>query len=168
MNQSVWIVGILNVEVIMESEKFVSGLSFSPDGSRIVLITKLKPDYMQGKLAGVGGKIEPFDSSAYQTMVREFEEETGCQTFESDWKLFAKLEGNLRDKALKNFEIYFFSNFGYSYKRVRTITEEAVRVYYVRNLDTVRLYPNMSWLIPMALSFSHGEKCKSFLIRETV
>ena len=33
-------------------------LGFATDGQQIVLIRKNKPDYMKGKLNGIGGKIE--------------------------------------------------------------------------------------------------------------
>lgn len=43
---------------------------------RVVLIRKNRPAWQEGKLNGVGGKVEPGET-AYRAMAREFVEETG-------------------------------------------------------------------------------------------
>src|SRR3990167_7537739 len=51
------------------------GFVFSMDKSRVLLIKKNKPEWQAGLLNGVGGKAEPQDRRARETMRRECMEE---------------------------------------------------------------------------------------------
>lgn len=90
---------------------YVMGLAFTPDPlpyTRVLLIEKLKPAWQAGRLNGVGGKIDHYVPATrdYQetnvvletpieAMVREFREETGVESEEADWHLFAIMhDGN--------------------------------------------------------------------------
>ena len=57
---------------------YALGFLFSEDLKHVILIRKNRPSYLEGKLNGVGGKIEPGESHK-SAMIREFKEETGVQ-----------------------------------------------------------------------------------------
>lgn len=59
----------------------------------VLLIRKLKPKWQEGKLNGVGGKIEQGETPI-AAMVREFKEETNIQTSEKDWTKRGIMEGH--------------------------------------------------------------------------
>jgi 8-oxo-dGTP pyrophosphatase MutT (NUDIX family) len=73
------------------STYYVAGLLFADVRSRVMLIRKSHPDWMRGKLNGVGGHIEP-EERPHTAMCREFKEETGLNI--EQWKKFAVLVGN--------------------------------------------------------------------------
>lgn len=72
---------------------YVVGFAFSEERSRVVLIRKTKPKWQAGYLNGVGGKVEPTDSSAHAAMAREFHEETGVLTEPDAWKYRGIMQG---------------------------------------------------------------------------
>lgn len=86
----------------------VVGFRFSPDLQTVCLIEKLKPDWMAGKLNGVGGKVEPGESAG-EAMRREFREEAGLD--EPDWRPFASISGH-RPGADYDFVIESFYSIG--------------------------------------------------------
>lgn len=148
-----------------EPIEYVLGFMISEKNGvrRVLLIRKTKPEWQKGKLNGVGGKIEPLESSV-AAMVREFREETGIDTVGNDWKQFATVEG-------PGYRLYVFSFFAdrselYS---AQNLTDEPVFVIDIDSLyERFDLLPNVPWLVAMALSFKRGEKAYSFRIEETV
>lgn len=71
---------------------YAVGFYFNRDMSEVVLIRKKKPKWQEGKLNGVGGKVEAGETFI-QAMVREFKEETGLQTRETEWSLAIEQRG---------------------------------------------------------------------------
>lgn len=65
----------MNPAPLKVPHRFVLGFLFSEDGSRVLLVWKNRPAWQNGKLNGVGGKIEPGETPL-QAMKREFLEET--------------------------------------------------------------------------------------------
>lgn len=65
----------VNPEPIPVKHRYVLGLLFSEDASRVLLVWKNRPAWQNGKLNGIGGKIEPGETPL-QAMDREFVEET--------------------------------------------------------------------------------------------
>lgn len=82
-------------------KEYVVGFFFAR--GEVLLILKNRPEWQKGKLNGVGGKIEDGETPA-QAMVREFKEETGRDTVETDWLLNVIMHG-----AQDN--VYFFAAF---------------------------------------------------------
>lgn len=131
-------------------KSYVLGFLFTADTSNVVLIQKTKPEWQAGKLNGVGGKVEKFDQTAHDAMVREFKEETGVVF--TDWTQYAVMESpDWVVTAFKGFSDVAFD--------VRTTTEERICL-----LDRHRIfgnsivYPiisNLHWLIPAALDTNH-------------
>lgn len=116
------------------------GLDVSPQ-TEVALIRKLRPDWQNGHLNGIGGHIE--DEVPHHAMVREFEEETGLLVPQSDWNLFAVM-GN------SEWQVQCFRAFNVPLDRVETKTDEEVGVYQAHNLP-LSVLTNLRWLIPMAL-----------------
>jgi len=118
------------------------GFAFYRSRRKVVLIRKTKPDWQRGKLNGVGGKIEAGEYSNV-AMGREFEEETGCPTFCTQWRKFTTMQ-------FPDVVVYCFAATLLDHQDVRTTTEEAVLVCDVDDLPE-DIIPNLAWLVPMAL-----------------
>lgn len=121
---------------------YVLGFAFYRDSRKVVLIRKIKPAWQCGKLNGVGGKIERGEH-CNDAMAREFKEETGCDTFCTDWVKFTELH-------FSDAIVYCFATSLPYHKRVATTTEEKILVCSVDDLPE-DLLPNLAWLLPMAL-----------------
>jgi 8-oxo-dGTP diphosphatase len=138
--------------------KYVVGFLFNAELDRVVLIRKARPDWQAGKLNGVGGKVEPEETSQ-DAMMREFWEEAGLLVDPDEWHEFCRLtsQGN---------EISFFYGVG-DYLNVRTKTDEPIGIYNVSDLMGYEdMMPNLRWLVQMARSFTYGERAESFNISE--
>jgi len=135
--------------------RYVLGFLFNKARNSVVLIIKEKPAWMQGKMNGVGGKIEEGETPL-QAMNREFQEEAGVEGL--PWKPFGRLHG-------EGFEIFLF--FAVSDEPASTQTVEEIRYVLLAQLEELPVLPNLRWMIPMALSFKRGEHCEFFDIRET-
>lgn len=113
-------------------------------GLRVVLIKKTKPEWQRGKINGVGGKIESGECCNV-AMAREFEEETGCKTFATDWKWFTVM------RFIDGTEVHCFAAKLASHQDVTTTTEEEISLVDLRDIHRdSRAIPNLLWLIPMA------------------
>lgn len=116
------------------------GFMFSPDMRRVLLLLKDRPVWQQGKLNGVGGKVEESESGD-AAMVREFAEEVGIVTAPEDWNLRA-----LMTDPRTNMEMYIFMATG-DISQARTVETEVPAVVEVDNLPR-NVVPNLHWLIP--------------------
>lgn len=120
--------------------RYVCGFFFDA-ANHVLLIRKARPAWQAGKLNGVGGKIEAGETPA-EAMVREFHEECGLVTAESDWRHYATLDGGFG-------EVLFFSGRGDA-SGAQSMTDEQVVL-----IDAMALPENVvwnaRWLIPMAL-----------------
>ena len=148
-------------------EKMVCGFLFDSYKDVVLLIKKNRPEWMHGLYNGVGGHIEE-NESPLDAMKREFSEETTYSDDKIDWKKFATLTNNT------TFSVDFFFACNDVVFCIDSKTDEEVSVIAVKNGVFFDIYeepmdnilPNLRWLIPMALSFEHGEKANSFNILE--
>lgn len=129
-----------------EKQRYVLGFMFNSDATKVALIRKNKPKWQEGKLNGIGGKVE-LDEISLTAMVREFEEETGVKTLLPDWENYAFLDGDYF-----SMDVYYCHSDEYCYS-VKTIEQEEVGVYNVADIisgkeDTIS---NLPWLITAAL-----------------
>lgn len=145
-------------------ESYCLGFLFSEDKRRIVLMRKLKPEFQKGRLNGVGGKVGPKETPT-QAMVREFNEETGLETIERDWTLFARFF------APEKYEVYCFHTWG-KVDGCSTMEEEPILILKVGDVLAGVCDPsmgNLKWLIQMALSNWSGEdRCVLYGVEERV
>lgn len=121
--------------------RYVAGFMFDWNTKSVGLVRKNKPAWQAGKLNGIGGKIEE-DETPLESMIREFEEETGV--FESNWHQFCTLTGD-------QFEVHFFSVYG-ELSQLKTMETEEIVVQSLDQIFTHNCIPNLTWLIPMALT----------------
>ena len=138
----------------------VVGLCFDNDGKRVALIKKTKPDWMRGKLNGIGGKVEPWEK-VDDAMAREFEEETGVHTIPPWWQRFAYGVNEYGG-------VYYYRLFNSQLlEGVRTTTEEEVGIYPVNILSqSDALLKSLTWQIPLALDIGSFERTVTFIDTE--
>ena len=134
-------------------KEYVLGFLFSTT-ENVWLIRKNRNDWQKGLLNGIGGKIE-LNESSVDAMKREFREEAGLVI--DDWKYYATITDD------KNYKVCCY--YSYSDESAITMTDEQVGCYPYKSLPS-DIIPNINWLIPMALSFSKGEKSYGFSVKE--
>lgn len=117
------------------------GFMFDTDGD-VLLIRKNKPEWMAGKLNGLGGLIEGTETPV-AAMVREFKEESGIHTFEEDWRHFATMEFPLA-------KVVCFSGLVGALDEFSSPTAEQVNCYEPEIIRFNDALPNLSWLLPLA------------------
>jgi 8-oxo-dGTP diphosphatase len=138
------------------SKPMVLGFMFDDEFKRVVLIRKNHPEWQAGRLNGVGGKAErgePF----IKAMVREFQEETGVLTEQSDWTQFALMHGEYFYLPV------FYASSTLLLEQVQTITDEQVGIWslFSFNLHAGACVSSLPWLLGLAL-----DKNKSIMISE--
>ena len=84
---------------------------------------------------------------------------TGAGESIEDWKQFVRLG------SPGAWEVFFFVAHG-DVDKVRTCTDEEIEVHCTCLLEVLPVLPNLRWLIPMAMSLSHGESADSFEVQE--
>lgn len=68
-------------------KRYVIGFFIDTAKDAVLLIERRKPDWQQGLVNGIGGKIEPGED-VQVAMAREFFEEAGVETSPYDWRHF--------------------------------------------------------------------------------
>jgi len=132
--------------------EYVAG--FYGNKNHVLLVKKNKPEWMAGLWNGIGGKIEEGEPSR-TAMVREWKEEVGEDTHESDWEQFCILTIVSADA-----KVYFFRReqeddrilAGFSNK-VNDVGELmmpwSMDSIVTQNTKTV---DNLRWILPMAFA----------------
>lgn len=121
------------------------GFAFTPDKKHVALITKFRPVYQNGLLNGIGGLVEQ-NETVVAGMVREFKEETGRDTVESDWKLV-----ELYNPTGTLCYIFVYAYIIADPETVNTVTDEEVNWYLVDELKESTLVPETLRFIKSAI-----------------
>lgn len=133
----------------MEHQDYVLGFLFSNDKKSVVLIKKQKPEWQKNLLNGVGGKIEP-NERLYESITREFQEETSVTTKHETWFPFCEMNGT-------DFNVYCFKCFNDDYfSKAKTTEKEEIIKINVLDLPNYPHVSNLPWLINLALDFNDG------------
>ena len=132
---------------MIEVERMVAGLVFDYSGN-VALIEKTRPNWQKGNYNAIGGHIEDGETP-YETMVREFREETGLYIPASEWRMFCVLTGPEKEKS---WEVSFFTAVKNA-NLTQTTDERPEWVPYHKLPHNI--INNLTWLIPMALARSH-------------
>lgn len=119
--------------------EYVLGWRYSLDLKEVVVIEKQRPAELQGRITGIGGRIEN-DESPLEAMVREFKEETSLQTYFTEWECFDIWDVH------QDCRIYVFASAG-TLAGVSTVTDERVGVFNVDELiaDVNIMFANRTW-----------------------
>lgn len=141
------------------STRFVAGILFDQDLQKVALIRKTHPPWMAGKLNAIGGHIE-IGETPFQTICREFSEETGATVWK--WKHFATLFGANNG----GWEVFWY--WSQEETKLESPTEESVGWYDIATIlraeDTMA---NLAWFILMALNdIRKKDNCSLFHIEE--
>jgi 8-oxo-dGTP diphosphatase len=130
------------------TRRYACGFVFSPDRARVLLIRKKRPAWQAGLLNGVGGKLEPGESSE-QAMRRECHEETGLELPAGAFHHVITLSGQNDGGAGDDWEAHFFRAFA-PIDQARAMTDELLEIH-----STLRIppdvIPNLRWIIPLLL-----------------
>lgn len=125
----------------------VVGFMFASGTSDVLLIEKLKPVWMAGKLNGIGGTVREGEAP-FEAMCLKFMEDTGRKTSAVDWRMFCTIEGI-------DYIVYFFKS--------DVMTEEEIIASFDENsvgealtlglciAMSNTIVPDLRWLIPLAL-----------------
>lgn len=136
---------------------YVCGFLFTPEigdlcRQSVALIKKQRPKWQAGLYNGIGGKIEDGEEP-FETMVREFHEETGAVV--TVWEPFCKIiHSAIISKSMPSgpWTVHFFKAFQVA--TLQSPTDEQViwwNVQATANRLNNYFVPNLHWLIPMAL-----------------
>jgi 8-oxo-dGTP diphosphatase len=117
--------------------KAVIGFLFDGSGN-VLLIKKNHPAWQNGRLNGIGGKIEKGETPL-QAMVREFKEEAGAAV--TSWRQFCVMTGD-------SYRLYLFTSKEKTH--INPGTDEGEIAWYPCDKLPDNLLPNMRFLIPMA------------------
>jgi 8-oxo-dGTP diphosphatase len=131
--------------------KYVAGLLFSVDRSKVALIKKDRPVWQKGRLNAIGGKIEPNETPLF-AMRREFIEETGVDIPEARWELAVKMKG-------LGWELHFYRAWGYPELCKTQDTSEPINVFDVKDVKLMErptIIGNLNWLISLCLDVDGG------------
>jgi len=131
-------------------KEYVLGFCFTRDKKKVVLISKLRPAWQNGSLNGIGGKVETYDNSPLDAMIREFKEETGVETLIADWDYFTKMifPNDIMGGVAVVHCYRMFSNLAWQCK---TTEEEEIILVDINELDKFDKISNLNFLIPLAL-----------------
>lgn len=123
---------------------YVVGFMFSPNYEQVALIRKQRPPWQKGLLNGIGGKMEG-DEVGHDAMIREFREETGCETPKTQWKHFASI-------VQSNYAVQFFVATG-NLDGLQSTTDETIVILNVKNVVTMPALSldNIPWLVLLAI-----------------
>ena len=138
--------------------RYVAGFMFNLDKTKLALIRKNRPEWQKGFLNGIGGKIDGEEHS-FETMTREFEEETGYKTYWYDWWPLVTLKGQKGE-----WEVDVFYAMKNVLSELKNMTDESIEIIDVANIDNEKVLSNIPWLIKMCFDnrLIYGEiKCKS-------
>lgn len=134
---------------------YVVGLATSPGIETVALVRKARPARQEGRLNGVGGKIEPGEAPR-AAMIREWAEQTTLAT--GRWSEFCVLSGG---EGNDRWRVHFFHSTlemqgAVQFRDYKTEdSDEPVEIYPVQRLNTtatsrMRTIPNIPWLLQMA------------------
>jgi 8-oxo-dGTP diphosphatase len=127
----------------LPKQEYVVGFIFSEDKKQVALIRKNRPEWQAGLLNGVGGKIDN-NESPISCMSRECQEETNAIIPITEWNAYAEFFGDWG-------KVYVFST-TFDLELLESPESEKIEIHQVNDLTNQKLTPNVSFLIPMALT----------------
>lgn len=127
-------------------KRYTIGIVFSDNFEKVILISKKRPDWQQGKMNFPGGKYEASENLAQSCIAREFREETSLNIPFTHWFKIGEIRG--RDYVCDILTAVYLEQYG----ELKTTTDENVAWYYTHSLPR-NLISNIRFLIPFATAF---------------
>jgi 8-oxo-dGTP diphosphatase len=125
-------------------------------GEEIAFIRKLKPNWQEGRLNGIGGHVEP-DETPEHCMVREFEEETGYR--HEEWWKFAEMRYEVATENEKI--VHFFWAKLDEKPELKNTTAEVIEWHQFSQTRIRRDFvPNLEYLVHLAMGLDALTKLK--------
>lgn len=125
---------------------------FTPEFEKVLLMKKNKPDFQNGKLNGLGGKIE-LNETSFDAARRELKEESGIEGIDIQFIISFGNES-------WNVDMYTGIYDG-DISLVKSIESEKIDWYYVNSLPVGvndMLLRNLKWLIPLCIDSLSSEE----------
>ncbi len=133
-------------------QKYTLGFLFNHDLTKVLLIHKLRPEWQNGKINGLGGKYEK-NETAKECIVREIKEETNLKTNSKEWQKIGELHSTK----------FAVDVMGMIYQGKEadavSIEEEKVEWFLVNSLPK-NIMTNLSWLIPLTIETLREKEIK--------
>lgn len=149
---------------LLLAEMVVSG---TPQGE-VLLIRKSHPDWMKGKLNGVGGQLREGERPIV-AMIRECSEETGLQIGADLWNEFLIMSGDEPNP----FQVFCFYAISNRIRDARTPLHgaEPVEIWDVSKLlefpkQQHQSVANVAWMVTMALRMMSVDKVHMYFVHE--
>ena len=120
---------------------YVLGLVFNCDHTKVLLIEKLRPDWMKGRWNGIGGKIEDGEDP-HDAMDRECGEETGWGYGFKHKITFTCSGGTV---------FVYIATYRKEDIDFNQVEDEKLMVWHMYALPD-KLMSNLKWIIPLCLS----------------
>lgn len=139
--------------------KYALGFVFSDNLDSVLLIKKTKPEYLAGKLTGIGGKLNAGELP-FRAMIRECKEETNLDI--DNWVHFASMFS-----VTFNYEMFCFAaktNDVFNFKKME---EEELFLVKMSEVGLLTKTSNCDWMLPMAINRLLGRSNKIYLIEES-
>lgn len=133
------------------------GFVFDSTGKRVLLVHKKKPVWQNGKLNGIGGKIESGEN-IHECIARECMEESSLKIPPQNWQHF----GTIQEKDC-DIEVFATQYLGAVTDAVKTDHEEIEWFYHKRLPTTV--IKNLYFLIPAAYQKLQGYRFEKIVIK---
>lgn len=128
----------------MVMKKYTVGFIFTPGFKEVLLVHKLTPEWQNGKINGIGGKVEPGEDSV-SCIVRETHEESNLVTDPQQWVSVGSLQGDEW-----NVDVFTYIYSGDMENAVKAGKED-VEWFEAHSLPD-NVISNLRWLVPLCIN----------------
>ncbi len=133
---------------------YTLGFIFNSSLNQVLLVHKLRPDWQNGKVNGIGGKIEEGEESL-ACIVSEVQEESGLIIGPDQWVFFGVT--TLPDAHVDVYTTIYKGDAS----DIENVNDEKIEWCDINKLPS-NIITNLSWLVPMALDKIKNNAFKEF------
>lgn len=134
----------------MNTQHYVVGFLFNVECDRVALIRKNYPEWSFVKLNGIGGQVEPGETS-FAAMLRAFEDGTGLHM--GEWVHFAQI---VERDTCKVDCFWALGDVG----KLGAVDDERIIHPRIEELPEIGVVEDLTWLITLALEHSRESRPK--------
>jgi 8-oxo-dGTP diphosphatase len=125
-------------------QQYVLCFLYDKQSKHVALVRKNRPQWQAGKLNGIGGKVELWES-VEEAAPREFLEEAGVSIPEKQWRHFLTFSGI-------GYAVHTFVAFDDKIFDCKTMEAEKIEVMEVDKINFAECVDNLKWIIPLSLT----------------